>query len=445
MRRGDGCECSVPRIFSEARRAPSAQTGIFHLAQFGCKNRKGIQTSIAMPWEIEWTVKGPDGPTVEKELVDADGTTGSSAASVLEGLSARADVVSISATRKPAWPALVGDAPTPGIADQLEQGTVVPFLGAGASYCARASGQNWTAGSSFPPSGKELADYLARKSNFPGTYPHDWSDLSQIASFYSLRLGRGNLDRRLRDIFLPPEMKNFDPAAVAAKGGVGGGNGDAIPALPLTPHRVLAKVKKPMLIVTTNYDMLMEQALLESGQTDFDIVVPSTKRSAANAMFVQRGFGTAPVVAKNELDFRGMIDLTKRTVIFKMHGSVFPDPAFDSFIITEDDYVSFLSRMTATSKIIPAILEDHFRGRSFLFLGYGLRDWNLRLLLQNLRTVLPTQPAPDSDDEQPEHWAIQYFPTQSDTALWQRRRVNIFHRDLRDFVESLDKELGAGK
>ena len=397
-----------------------------------------------MTWEIEWTVTGPNGSTVEKTFVDADTSPAPSAASKLAELAARPNVVSISATRKPAWPPGIEIAPTAGIALQLKEGTVVPFLGAGASYCARVARGVWTPGSPFPPSGKELADYLAGLSSFPGTYPHDWSDLSQIASFYSLRLGRKDLNHRLRDIFLPPEMKSFDASAVIAKGAEAGVTADAVPEPPLTPHRVLAKVKEPMLIVTTNYDMLMEQALLEAGRTDFDIVVPSTNRSAANAMLVQKGFGANPLFPKNDMEFRDMIDPSKRTVIFKMHGSVFPDPKFDSFVITEDDYVSFLARMTATSRIIPPILEDHFRGRSFLFLGYGLRDWNLRLLLQNLRAVLPAQPAPDHDDEQPEHWAIQYFPTQSDIALWQRRRVNIFHRDLHDFVETLAKKLGNG-
>ena len=397
-----------------------------------------------MKWEIEWTVTGPNGSTVEKMIVDSDKTPGTSASSVLEGLPARPGIVSISATRKPAWPPDMTVAPTAGIALQLTEGMVVPFLGAGASYCARASQPTWTSGSPFPPSGKELADYLAGLSSFPGTYPHDWNDLSQIASFYALRLGRKDLNLRLRKIFLPPEMASFDPSAVIAQGAVAGGNGGAVPAPPLTSHRVLAMVKKPMLIVTTNYDMLMEQALLEAGRTDFDIVVPSTIKSAANGMLVQQGFGAAPRLMDDK-ECREKIDPTKRTVIFKMHGSVFPDPKFDSFVITEDDYVSFLARMTGTSKIVPSILEDHFRGRSFLFLGYGLRDWNLRLLLQNLRSVLPAQPVPDPEDEQPEHWAIQYFPTQSDTALWQRRRVNIFHRDLNEFVQAIAQALGNGK
>ena len=66
-----------------------------------------------------------------------------------------------------------------------------------------------------------------------------------------------------------------------------------------------------------------------------------------------------------------------------MHGSISADSGWDSFVVTEEDYVEFLSRMT-DNKAIPSILIDYFQERNFLFLGYSLRDWNLRVLLRRL-------------------------------------------------------------
>ena len=81
-------------------------------------------------------------------------------------------------------------------------------------------------------------------------------------------------------------------------------------------------------------------------------------------------------------------ELMKRTVIYKMHGTVDRRSKWDNYVITEDDYVDFLSRM-ADRTAVPALFLKAFRDRHFLFLGYGLSDWNLRLVLRNLREILP--------------------------------------------------------
>jgi hypothetical protein len=52
-------------------------------------------------------------------------------------------------------------------------------------------------------------------------------------------------------------------------------------------------------------------------------------------------------------------------MIYKMHGTVVPKMGeFDSYVVTEDDYVEFLSRM---SSAVPSLLLDLFRTRSFCF------------------------------------------------------------------------------
>ena len=66
------------------------------------------------------------------------------------------------------------------------------------------------------------------------------------------------------------------------------------------------------------------------------------------------------------------IDLKKTTVIYKMHGTVDRRSKWDNYVITEDDYVDFLSRMTGQTAV-PALFMKAFRDRHFLFLGYGSR------------------------------------------------------------------------
>jgi len=125
----------------------------------------------------------------------------------------------------------------------------------------------------------------------------------------------------------------------------------------------------------------------------------------------------------------------ERTVIFKMHGTRHPsDEKFDHFVITEEDYVEFLARMTARSAI-PAVFYPYFRERSFLFLGYGLRDWNLRVLLKNL---------PNQGDEELRSWAIQKDPSKLEKRLWEKRNVKIYDIDLPSFVAQLALAMGQG-
>ena len=49
-------------------------------------------------------------------------------------------------------------------------------------------------------------------------------------------------------------------------------------------------------------------------------------------------------------------------------------------MITEDHYIEYLTR-TDISRLLPPNLVDRFKRSNFLFLGYSLRDWNLRAIL----------------------------------------------------------------
>jgi len=75
-------------------------------------------------------------------------------------------------------------------------------------------------------------------------------------------------------------------------------------------------------------------------------------------------------------------------VVFHLHGHI-DDP--DSFVLTEDDYLDFMvnarryeSASDTTLQVLPPKVDELISTTSLLFLGYGLRDWNLRVLLRAL-------------------------------------------------------------
>jgi SIR2-like protein len=296
--------------------------------------------------------------------------------------------------------------------NRVKSGKAVPFLGAGASFVGRLSNVPWDPKQpQFLPSGVELSRFLADESSFPSQDPHDMDDLAKVASYYAIVSGRRTLHERLHEIF--NYKFTFGPL-----------------------HTFLASVPAPLLIVSTNYDTFIEQAF-HAANKPYDLIIhPSERKDIANAVWWwPHGAPEPSVVPPNELD----IDLDKKTVIYKMHGTIQHETdKWDSFVITEEDYVDFLSRMT-TNSAVPSLFYEHFRTRSFLFLGYSLRDWNLRVVLKNLDRYLGRRRgvSDDDEDEPLPSWSIQRRPSELEEKLWEKRNVNIFDMTLDDFVAKM--------
>jgi len=288
---------------------------------------------------------------------------------------------------------------------RMKAGKVIPFLGAGASLVGRPADAVWDAEhSKFLPTGRELSHFLADATSFPSADPRDRDDLAKVSSYYAETNGRPLLREQLRE-----RLNRQFPV------------GDL--------HRLLAQVQAPQLIVVTNYDTLLERAFDESGKA-YDLVIhPEDKTEFANAvLWCKHRAAQASVVQPGEL--ARYVDLATTTVIYKIHGTLdATDGERDSFIITEEDYIEFLSRMT-THTAVPPIFTAHFRERNFLFLGYSLNDWNLRVVLRDLlklrRDALPA-------------WAIQRRPSELECKLWDWRKVGIFDQTLDEFVEKMKK------
>jgi hypothetical protein len=325
----------------------------------------------------------------------------------------------------------IRDFPFDPIAKDLREGKCIPFLGAGASsFPINIEGK--------PPSARALAWELAKEwnhpqyqvfcdtanSNDPAAQERslrariDCENLMLVSSWVEHGLGdRPRLDEKLRQ-------------HLAEK-----------PLSPNSLHKLLARVAKqrPMAIITTNYDDLIELALVEN-EVAFDLFVVAIDRGGADASVhgatLFRAAGQTelmPVTAEHQLlDIeidRGQVRL-KRTVLFKIHGHIDRTrETDDTFVITEEDYVSFLGRMGSGDSILPADLVTMMQSRTLLFVGYGLRDWNFRVLLDRLSR---------SRLQQKRSYAVAYDIDQAESELWGARKVAVFNADLNEFVPRLD-------
>jgi len=271
----------------------------------------------------------------------------------------------------------------------LREGNAIPFLGAAASRVGSSNGDP-----TYLPSACDLAESLAKQSNFPSVDPRDRTDLAKVSSYYVDVSRREFLRAELRSVFGNEQYRCNDL------------------------HRLLASVAERLMIVTTNYDTLLEQAFLEAGK-EYDLVVyPADNAEYANGvLWWPHGDEEPQKLKPNEID---VAELGKSNIIYKMHGSVCPSaPKWDSFVITEEDYIKFLSRI---KNAVPSAFRRHFSTRSFLFLGYGLKDWNLRVLMKEVSVSEGTS------------WAILRNPSAFETTLWQKRNVKLYNLALERFV-----------
>lgn len=284
------------------------------------------------------------------------------------------------------------------IRDKIERGVVIPFLGAGASLLRPPDGPTWDSPKrSFLPKSWELAEYLDRRSGYPSNAA---PELTRVAQYYEGVAGRSGLDEDLHEVFAKP----YEPGAL---------------------HRFLAK-STCRVLVTTNYDWLLERAFELEKRSYHHVVY----RNGAPTMFYRRHDGESKTLSEpaevipNEL----VIQKDGAPIIYKMHGSADLAAAErDSYLITEDDYVQFLARMVANTAV-PAIFAEPFKNSHLLFLGYGLQDWNLRVILHKIWKEWPSRRAA---------WAFQHKALPLEKEFWKQRQLTIYEKTIDEMLPNL--------
>jgi hypothetical protein len=299
------------------------------------------------------------------------------------------------------------------IARKLLRGKVVPFLGAGANLCGAEVDVSWRDGDRFP-SGAELAEHLADYANYRDP---DRTNLSRVAQYIALMEGPGSLYDLLHPIFDDDHAPTPIHRLLAS-----------LPSMFRT-QRALGKDRRHPLLVTTNYDDALERALEERDEP-FDVVTYIAAGELRGQLHHRRADGS--VVAIERANEYADLALEDRTILLKVHGTVDRvDPLRDSYVITEEDYIDYLTR-SGIDNLLPALLVAELRSSHLLFLGYSLSDWNLRAILHRLwgaRKLAYTS------------WSIQRAPDGIDQKMWAKRDVEIIDDDLLVAAEHLGRAL----
>ena len=257
----------------------------------------------------------------------------------------------------------------------------------------------------------ELAERLAERFQ----YAENGSELPRVAQYVAVMRGSGPLYDELHSLLdadaSPTRVHRFFAAIapVLRERGV--------------PHQ---------LIVTTSYDIALETAFLEAGE-EFDVVsyLASGPGRGKFCHIAPDGRGRLIEVPNT---YATELSLDQRTVILKLHGQVdrAPDRQWESFVVTEDDYIDYLAQ-TDLAGAVPVALAAKLRRSHFLFLGYTMADWNLRVILNRLWSDQPLSYR---------SWAVQPEPKSLEREFWRRRDVEVHELALTQYVEILARHAG---
>lgn len=298
-------------------------------------------------------------------------------------------------------------------------GDVVPLLGAGANLCGRPAEATYEKGR-YLPSGSELARELNRKAELP---PQQAVDLARVAQYLVSVEGSGALVRTLHDVFDSP----YPPTRL---------------------HRLLAEIstrrrecgRPQMILMTTNYDDTLEQAFFEA-DVEYDVLTYIAD-GQDRGRFSHVPHGDLPRVIRVPNEYDGL-HLGQRALIVKIHGAVQrhssgqgEEPTAgkyeDSYVITEDHYLDYLTH-SDEAPLLPVLVRARLVESHFLFLGYGLRDWNVRAILYRLWK--------EQGDRTWVSWAIDANPDEVDLEVWRDRGVRVLPVRLEDFVEQIEARI----
>jgi hypothetical protein len=275
------------------------------------------------------------------------------------------------------------------VAAALTSGRLVPVVGADCSALARA-----------------LADRFGLESD---------GDLTRISQYVEVTRGSGPLYDELHSLL----EATCEPDSV---------------------HRFLAGLPRlardngadQPLLVTAAYDLALEQALLDAGE-EFDVVTYLATGQHRGRFCHLAPDGTAtPIESPNT--YVAELALDQRPVVLKLYGCVdrSPNREWESFVASEDDYIGYLQLRDLLSAV-PVSIAARLRRSHFLFLGYEMRNWHLRIVLNRLwenRTLRYRS------------WAVLRNPVSLERELWRRRDVEVLEVPPEEYVSWLAEKAG---
>ena len=279
------------------------------------------------------------------------------------------------------------------ILDRIRQGYCIPFLGAGVNAKSDDPENKYEG---LPLGGGVAAHFFKVLTGGKVRVPKLPTKICEDKFFKShpdlLRLGLHDLARVSLHLLLENDAPYLRDCLR-----------EILPDEERKPSRLLcalADIKELKVIITTNYDRLMEKALDDKNRPYKTVVQPIG------------GFDFAKHPEQKEL-----LETYDGLILYKIHGTFCEEGARD-LVLTEEDYIKFLTVAPIENKGVPNVIAGKLGVSTLLFLGYGLEDWDFRVIFHALIRKLPVSDLRKS-------FAIQKKPSEFWTKYWGNQGVDI--------------------
>ncbi|OCQ99046.1 hypothetical protein BCD64_23725 [Nostoc sp. MBR 210] len=183
------------------------------------------------------------------------------------------------------------------------------------------------------------------------------------------------------------------------------------------------------LIVTTNYDDMLERAFRVANQP-FDLVFYVAEGEEARGRFKYKPFEqrACPIDQPNQLEVIGKAK--DHPVILKLYGAVdLSESQQCNFVITEDHHINYLVYREIGQLLPKDILEILWESHNILFMGFSPSDLDLRVIVNRIwgeRVVGQKS------------WMIhESKPGELDKTFWNKRQVELIYSRLEDYFTDL--------
>lgn len=260
----------------------------------------------------------------------------------------------------------------------IEEERCTPFLGAGA--CVPSL-----------PTGLALAREWSAEHGYPLA---DGDDLARVAEYVAVEQVPMAPKHAIRRRFLEAAAPSFD--------------GDE-------PHAVMARLPIPVYL-TTNYVDYMAEAL---------------RRAYRNPRVDFCRWTSTPAVKNHPSQLpRTFVPSASEPVVYHLHGHL---DVPQSLVLTETDYVAFLVELSRR-RLLPHQIEKALANGSLIFVGYGFRDWDFRVIFRGLVAAqesvreLGVTVQLETDDEASRRYLENYFKELDLRVYWGDARA--FAREL---------------
>jgi len=271
--------------------------------------------------------------------------------------------------------------------------------------------------------GPQFVEFLERLLETTGVSSGD--SLTSVAGYYETQSGRQQLWEVLARIFALKETPTPTHELLAEA---------AVAYLSRDRHSMV----EDYLIVTTNYDSLMETALAKLN-APYAVLSLNKKDGKIHVRFSK---SLEDLEKRNPPCYANQFLLSRRdplVVVYKIHGCLAPErpnsvDRFDSVVISDNDYVDYISRMSTNEGVIPVYVGKLMRDKPFLFLGYSLKDWNVRSVFESM---VRKRGSPEGVKD----CLVARNYTPLDAAYYNKHNILVLKSDLNSFVDGIRRHI----